>query len=300
MRLFGLFHLVITAGLAGAFGFTLISDRPEHLFADLKREVRIALRLPKNWMPLPGPETAEGRQAVACPDPAQTLVIATGGQSNASNANSSRAVLSPGTPVFMWFEGQCYLGEDPVLGTTADGGSLWPVLGERLAAEIGTPVLFVHGAVGGTQYSDWLDERSGYYYALNYRIASARSAGYELDMILWHQGETDAATIRDAADAATMEAALRSLTTRLLEDNPETPLYLFQASKCIGSRRSSGVAVVLEVQARVASENDWIIKGMNTDLLDNDYRWDTCHFNSRGRDVIVDELVPQVTRLVDG
>ncbi len=48
------------------------------------------------------------------------------------------------------------------------------------------------------------------------------------------------------------------------------------------------------VQASVANASTRILLGMNTDKLGNDYRWDTCHFNSRGRSAIVDRVAAEI------
>jgi len=75
-------------------------------------------------------------------------------------------------------------------------------------------------------------------------------------------------------------------------------LYLFRASKCIGDKRKNGVAAVIAAQEQAGKNNNRIVVGMNTDELDNDYRWDTCHFNSRARDRIVEQVGPEISRLI--
>ena len=286
--------LILVAGLTGITLGTLW-DLPRSAYVRAKYLVRNSLNIEKNWVALPGPEQAEGRESVPCPNPIQTAVLVTGGQSNASNANPMLSESGPDDGVFVWFDGRCYPAQDPILGATSSGGSLWPNLGRRLAIDLGQPILFINGAVGGTQVGDWLDDRSGYYTALLTRVQTARSAGYEPDLILWHQGETDAGAERDMD---LVERRFGTLADRLLADMPESRLYLFQASKCIGAARGEGVVGIRDAQAGAAEGRDRVILGMNTDTLGNDFRWDTCHFNSLGRTAIVEQIAPELSTLL--
>lgn len=284
--------VVTAASLVAAFALGVVAGvlvpALEAAVIEARREVRVALGLPKQWRVVPTSPQAAEREAVPCPAPGEAVVVVTGGQSNAANTNSRLTAAAPDAPVWTFWQGACYRTEDPVLGATAWGGSLWPAFGEALHEALGRPVLFVHGAIGGTQVSDWLDERSGYLAALTGRIEAARAAGHEPDWVLWHQGETDAA-VHTAMEPFRDELA--RLAEAVLEAAPEAQLYMFQASKCIGPRRAEGVAHIREAQAAVAHAHDRIQLGMNTDELGDDLRWDTCHFNSMGREAVVPRVV---------
>lgn len=286
--------LAVLAGLAG-IAYGTLNGWTRSAYIDLRRETRLTLGMEKNWTRLPGPSAAAGRTPVACPDPAITHLLVTGGQSNAANAGTARATLPEGAEVYIWFDGQCFHGEDPMLGAGGTGGSLWPPIGAALADGLGAPVLFVNGAVGASQVGDWLDRRSGYLNTLLGRIAQAQTAGYTPELILWHQGETDAGIMPDTPKGrATMQAQFEALTGALLEATPNARLYLFQASKCTGAQRVNGVAAMRAVQRAVADGNDRIIEGLDTDTFGDDFRWDRCHFNSHGREAITDVLAPQL------
>lgn len=287
--------IALVAGLAGMLAGVVL-DAPGHVYTRAKYNIRKTLNLPKNWQALPGPAQAEGRVPVECPDPAEALVIITGGQSNAANVNTRLSETPPEDRVAVWFEGECWPAADPILGTPGQGGSLWPPLGAGLSETLQRPVLFINGAVGGTQVSDWLDARSGYRASLLKRVEAARAAGFEPDLVLWHQGETDAGS---EWDMDLVETQFRTLADGLLEAMPQARLYLFRASKCIGAHRAQGVEGIRNAQTAVAESRDRIIAGFDTDTLDNEYRWDTCHFNSVGRDAIVARLVPELTGLLD-
>ena len=284
--------LISLAALAGAL-VTLESNLPNKLYSQARYETREILGLQKNWNVPPGPDQASGREEKDCPPPMETTVLVIGGQSNAANVVP---VLSrAGSRVTVWFDGRCFSAADPLLGGTASAGSLWVKLADQLAKELGHPVLLINGAVGGTQFADWLDDRSGYYRALTNRVAAATKAGYSPDLILWHQGETDAAAEHDM-DELGQEIGL--LLDRLLADIPESLIYFFQASRCIGSYRIDGVPEVIAVEQKAAGARDRVITGMNTDELGLNFRWDTCHFNSLGRDAIVDRVTPELLSIL--
>jgi hypothetical protein len=288
---------VVALSLAFICGLFLGISSPKvsQTFEQAKYQFRVQLGLPKFWVPLPGGPVDPLQQIADCPDPESTIVLVTGGQSNASNAISNQSATKAGENVYSWFAGNCYIARDPVPGATGNYGSLWPLVGLELAKKTDRPVLLINGAIGSTQVADWVDTRSGYYAALRDRMAEARGAGYEADIIAWHQGETDA---KVGGDMALFKQQLQTLTNQLLADMPKARLYMFRASRCIGPMRQDGVAEILRVQTEVAEENDRIVAGMDTDILGNDYRWDMCHLNSLGRAAIIEQIVPELAGLL--
>lgn len=264
-------------------------EEPGQWYRSFKYSVRTSLGLEKDWAKVAESKQAKGRKERSCPSTREALVLVVAGQSNAANMVSSRH-RSEGD-VAVWFDGKCFDASDPLLGGGGTWGSLWSMLSDRLEEDLDRPILLIAGAVGGSQFGDWLDPRSGYYDALMHRVSAARGAGYEADMILWHQGETDAAAEHDLEK---LKADIAHMTDLLLRDMPDALLYLFQATRCTGAYRLQGVPQVVEVMQQVAADNPRIITGMNTDVLGRDFRWDRCHFNSSGRDAIVTEITPEI------
>lgn len=261
-----------------------------------KRETRAALGLPKQWVHPDHVVPDSTRAEVACPAPEESTFIVTGGQSNAANTNSS-LYPGPSTPrVVEFYGGHCYVHADPVLGATSRDGSLWVEFGNRLAKEIDGPIVFVHTAIGGTQFSDWNDNRSAYFERLNERLSEAAKAGYVAPTILWHQGETDAALTTDFQQ---FERDVETLLGHMLHIAPSAQVYLFQASRCIGGDRSNGVPAIVASLHAVASRMDRVTPGLNTDAFGADYRRDGCHFNSLGRQAIVAAAAPQVAAMIE-
>ena len=279
--------LLVTGAFGTGVALASLSDGLRGRVIEAKAELRSTLDLPKRWNSNVNLVT-DGREPVACPDPAAALVLVTGGQSNAANTLPTPVGPLPG--VFTFFDGACYATRDPVLGATGTNGSLWTQLGGAVEAATGRPVLFVHGAAGGSTYADWLDPRSGYLARLTDRVGALRAAGYEPDWILWHQGETDAAA--RVVDVGTLGDEIAQVGHRLLDAAPEARLYLFQTSRCVGDMRAEGRAEVREAQAAAARALPRTQLGISTDELGREERFDGCHFNSRGRDAIVEALAP--------
>lgn len=63
-------------------------------------------------------------------DEQKSLVIMTYGQSMAANAVPTR--YTPRNNVYNFFNGGCYIASDPLLGTSAEWGSIWSRLGDKI------------------------------------------------------------------------------------------------------------------------------------------------------------------------
>lgn len=285
-----------------AFGFVAAATGPnfEARFIEAKADMRAFLGLPKFWRETPSASYRKGRAPVACPDPAEALVIVTGGQSNAASTHSGPPVaLAPRERVHTFFDGDCFVTRDPVLGASGNLTSIWPMVGRELAQRQDAPVVFVHGALGGTQAADWTDDRSGYFDFLEARVAEAAARGFEPDWIVWHQGETDAAVLDSAEQVRRVYDELTGRLLRMADASAGegARIYLFRASVCSGARRSAGFPHLIEGMTDVARRNVRVHAGMNTDRLGRDFRHDGCHFNSAGKMRIVERLAGDLVTL---
>jgi len=252
-------------------------------FMDAKRELRLALGLPKFWSKNYNADP-RGEATIACP--ADALVIVTGGQSNAANALSDPLPADPDVSAFMALGGKCYRLRDPVLGATAAGGSLWTAIGSALYRATGQPVVFINGAVGGSQLGDWLDDRSGYREQLASNVAAARRVGLVPRYVFWVQGETDAFALVEASLFVTQ---LQTLITRFDVATGPIPWLVYRSTRC-KDRRGNGPEIDAAVAA-MAQRSNRVILGPNASALGPDMRHDGCHFNSAGRDALVSETL---------
>lgn len=283
-RLLAIALLIVLLAGAGLFGFARL--QPER-FTEVRREVRLALGLPKLWSRAFNTDT---RGVAAVPCPANAIVLVTGGQSNAGNAFADPLVPPADSGAYMMLAGRCYPVRDPVLGATGDRGSLWTGLGPALARASGRPVIFINGAVGGSQLGDWADERSGYVAHLAGETAAARKAGVVADTVIWIQGETDAAVqLEPALYVEQMQAVMAAFdATGAL--SPQTPWLVFRSTTC-KARANNGPAIDAAL-TRWALREPRVILGPNASALGMAARWDACHFNGQGRDALVAETLP--------
>jgi hypothetical protein len=216
------------------------------------------------------------------------LVFLAIGQSNAANFLSTFGDAIPTAKAYQFFDGRCYLIEDPVLGATGERGSLWPEFAQRLSETAGRPVVFLTAAVGGSALELWIADESSYYDRTAKQVALARAAGLSVDFVLWLQGETDA--LRNTPQQVYMDG-LETLIDRLdgaFESGAEPRWIIFQASIC--RRLLASSPEILAAQRAVAESSPRALLGPNGDRLLRRYRHDDCHFNADGKAEIIAEL----------
>ena len=178
-----------------------------------------------------------------------------------------------------------YLGEDPLLGPDAQGGSVWGVLGDKLIADGHYDnVLVLPFGIGGSSLSQW--QQDGVLYPLlQHSLDAINTAGIEPSHILWHQGESDAG--QGTSEEAYFEM-FEALVTELREHGYKAPVSPAVATYCLFTyiepepgyeeRRE----VVRAAQLRLP-EIDGVEPGPDTDLIQGErYRHDSCHFSARG------------------
>ncbi|AHE57207.1 SGNH/GDSL hydrolase family protein [Sphingomonas sanxanigenens] len=293
---------VAIAAIAGAFLAGTVygiesdpyGDFPAGTLIAAKTQVRTALGMSKGWSKSNADLTDQIRRAC----PANALVVVTGGQSNASNAISTPFDADPAAPVFMFFDGHCFALRDPLLGTTGTRGSVWSRLGPALAARTGRPVVFVNGAIGGSQFSDWTDKRSPYMANLRRRVADAAKQLGPADIVLWHQGETDAWFTTSQAE---IQPEIKQVTDTVLTSfalKPAAKLVLYRASLCTGARRRTSNQPLLAAQTAVAAANPRIVLGPDTDRFGRRFRHDDCHFNDAGARSMADATLALIAPML--
>lgn len=141
-------------------------------------------------------------------------VFLAAGQSYATNTNEERLVVRDARRRVAAFDvdtGRWQLANDPQPAPDrSDGGSIWPAVGDRLAAALDMPIGFVNVAFGGTSTRKWAPDGP-----LSARLHKAGRMVGRFRAVLWQQGESDVIdgtstddyvarvqAIRDAAVAA--------------------------------------------------------------------------------------------------
>lgn len=238
---------------------------------------------------------AAAKAGARVPDPAQavvpcppqtgrTMVALLLGQSNAANHSDRRNAAGPS--VVSLFDGKCRAAADPLPGGSGDGGSLWPLLGEKLTRSGAFDrVVLVPAAINGAGIARWApggDLASW----LAATVASLQGL-YRVTHVFWLQGETDLLLETPAAAYQTMFGALRG---RLREMGVDAPVHLTVSSGFCG-RPKMGVPAppgnpVATAQRALIAAGRGTCGGPDTDALLSapGDRHDGCHMSGQGAD----------------
>lgn len=214
-----------------------------------------------------------------------TLVIFTAGQSNA--ANSVDTVYLPTNNVVTVYNGKCYIGNDPLLGASGTGGSVWTRFADKVIDKgLYDNVMIIATAVGGSASFEWTPFTSNYDYAIN-QYHMAEDAGIKINMILFHQGESDVlyGTLKDQ-----YIYNINSMIGGMRFNGVDAPIYIAQTSYCMGDESSE----IISAQRDIVDMNDNVFSGPNTDMIDPSLRHDGCHFNDEGAKIHADMWIDSI------
>ncbi len=207
--------------------------------------------------------------------PERVMVALAFGQSNSANHGS---VLNNGDRnVYNFYQGKLYEAQDPLLGATGSGGSVWTRLGRRLiSSKKYDAVVFVTVGVGGSEIGRWTPGGD-----LHPRVIGAirdlKAQGLDVTHLLWHQGEADnrLGTSQDAY----RERFLRLLSS-IRSQGVDAPIYVSTTTRC-GSLNPN--EHVRQAQIKLIDAGSGILAGPDTDVLVGvDRKRDGCHFSDVG------------------
>lgn len=282
--------LALVVAALGGLGLAAIGDS-----ATIRREVRLALGLPKLWH-TQFDIAADRYQPLPCPGrAADPLVLVIGGQSNAANRIAEALPPDTNRRTFMFWDGACYKAQSPVIGSTGGMGAIWPLLADRLQQATGRDVVIISGAVRGTQIGDWVDQRSRYMARLADQVRAARGRGMDPDMVLWIQGETDAAVMLAGADYVAQQHAVIEGFRRSGATDGATPWVIYFSTRCL-HRPNSGPEIEAALHDLVDPPGDALFAGPSLTAFGDEWRSDTCHLNAKGAARVVDETVAVLER----
>ncbi|HOX29043.1 MAG TPA: sialate O-acetylesterase, partial [bacterium] len=209
----------------------------------------------------------------------RTMVMFTFGQSN--SANSSPDKYTPKQPVYVFYEGKCYEGMDPLPGTSGSGGSLWPRLADKLIeAGMYDKVLIVAVGVGGTPMKRWTPGPEGDLYG---RVLDAfdslKKKDIKITHLLWHQGENDngSKTPKDQYKKMFM-----TMVGDIRKQGVDAPIYVAVATRC--GRLGEGFEIQQAQRELVNTELKIFPGAFSDEITSIDDRHDACHFTGQGLD----------------
>ena len=208
--------------------------------------------------------------------PASRVMVAIAfGQSNA--ANKGNVLHKAGVGVYNFHQGTLYEAQDPLLGADGDGGSVWPLLGDKLiAAGRYDAVVFVSLGVSTTAVSQW--RTTGELFPrLRNALNELQKVGLAPTHFLWHQGETDC---RMRTGAKVYKTNFLDMRDGLRKLGVNAPIYVCLASRCMKLPPSPSVR---QGQRELIEEHSDIFAGPDTDVLGFEYRHDGCHLSDKGQ-----------------
>jgi len=216
--------------------------------------------------------SVELRTETECPINKNKIVIVGFGQSNA--ANSGETLYYPEKKVLNFFNNKCYLAEDPLLGNGGTSGSVWSRLGDLLLSKYDNVIINAFG-VGGSSINSWIPGGTNHSLMIN-NLTQLIEAGLEPDVILWHQGETDAMINMSTKEYYDKFLLIRQSIRNL---GITSDIYVAKATVC-----NYGInKPIYDAQTLLSNDFEDIKVGADTDFgVSKDYRYDNCHMDTTG------------------
>ena len=202
-------------------------------------------------------------------------VFITAGQSNSANFGRPRQEAKDDRVVYR--DTNTFIpAKDPIPGGCGGGGSIWPLLGDRIAGSQHVPVCFRSTSLTWTEVKNWMPPDTGLYKNLVTCVGAFDRNG--IRAVLWHQGESDSLA---KTPAQTYCERLQTIIESLNKDaGYDIPWFVAQASFHPGSQETEEKEVAKG--QRLLWEKEIAHKGAVTDDLGQEYRSDGVHFNEVG------------------
>lgn len=144
------------------------------------------------------------------------------GQSYATNTNDERLTVMDRRRRVAALDvetGRWQLANDPQPAPdNSDGGSIWPAVGDRLAAALDVPIGFVNVAFAGTSTRKWAPDGP-----LSARLHTAGRMVGRFRAVLWQQGESD---VIDGTSTDDYVARLQAIRAAAVEAWNFEPVWL--------------------------------------------------------------------------
>lgn len=196
------------------------------------------------------------------------------GQSNAANAGETPYKSRQG--VYNFYKGKLYPAQDPLLGATGDGGSVWTRLGDKLIEKkYYEAIVFVPLGVHATEIARWKSD-GDLHPALLQVIHEVEAQGLTITHLLWHQGEWDA---RLKTRQSAYKIMFLDMLSSIRKQGVNAPIYVSVATRCHEQRPDEQIR---QAQQELVNPAQGIYGGPDTDKLGFCDRYDGCHFSDEG------------------
>ncbi|MBN8843236.1 MAG: hypothetical protein J0H88_08305 [Sphingomonadales bacterium] len=215
-----------------------------------------------------------------CPKATDAILVL--GQSHASNTGTKRQVAWERS--YSFDREKCFYLRDPMPGTAGNGGSIWPSFAEFTE----NPVVIADMAISGSAIEQWTTETQ--LRKIRRTLAAMKRAGYSEPLVVWMQGETNAAR---RTGASTYNAELE----KLIAVAPRLKWLIVRESVC------DDVQVkwrpLDEARDKLAREHANVVIGPDLDHIPARLRQeDRCHLTPEGQNLLARQLAESAKPLL--
>jgi len=219
----------------------------------------------------------ENKKIIECPQNSKIILIS--GQSNASNfLKSSKKYRNKH---LNYFRGKCYNLSNPVLGAEGEMSSLVPAI----AAKLNSPekIIFITSGRGGMPISHANDENKVF---INYNkkaLDDLEKKNNILSFFVWIHGESD---VGNSDHYLYNFNNMFNNIVKDLKNKNKIDLIITQTTRCFNKDDPN----LRKIQKKISMNRNKSIKIINTDELGNNYRYDKCHFNEMGIEILSNQI----------
>lgn len=221
---------------------------------------------------IPGTSTAIQRVGIGD-------IYVTCGQSNSANFGSPAGTVTDDRVSAWNYSGGAWTkAADPMPGANGTGGSVWPRLGDLLAARDNVPIAFACLGQGSTTVGQWTPADNVHYPKVKAAVQAFPVNGFRA--VLWHQGESDSLI---STTPANYQSSMQSIIAQSRTDAGWTvPWYIAEVGFHPSSTLSQEEPVVAG-QRRAIYADAQVFPGPVTDDFHLEGKLsDSVHFNAAG------------------
>ncbi len=160
-------------------------------------------------------------------------------------------------------------GDDPQI--LNGGGSVWPLVGDRLVEQLNVPIGFINVAKSNTSIRDWQPGQKNFQRLLK---VIEISKPYGARAILWHQGESDQEMNTDEyySQLSTLIQKIQKMSKLKIPWMVASTTYAYHGK----------ISEHVKAAQKRTWENHLALQGPDTDVFGELYRRDGVHFNEVG------------------
>ncbi len=226
---------------------------------------------------------------LSCPSDTDVIILI--GQSNSANYVIDNKIYQDYQQL-NYYDGKCYVLSNPVLGATFSysnnyRSSIAPLLSQKIIQD--KPTIFLTNGYGGTSIKSWADKHSNlnkFLYENIKEITNNRnSSSNKVKYVIFFQGEAD--SNKDINYKKYFKKFYNSFLKNFNEKDKKNIKFIISLSTiCFGEKDLN----LYNQQKELLQLFPKIIGYVDTDKIDKKFRYDGCHFNKEGIEIITNEI----------